>query len=304
MMKYKFLIVMGLMVVGFSILSCNQIGKALQAVDTITDEESSEEEKWDSIVISYHKDYKYANYSKTGSMIMYSDGTAKHGRNHGYWNYGSFYRGGSEFGYINITINSYNIFTYRDVDVEYYITQEKDILWNDYRDMVAKDRESGYKITAWDVYYQRVETSQPKTRNDMRTDGQDHQESGDACDDTFFCQQVHKWNDMHHQGRFEDSSNYPYAETVMFYGKRMKGKEVVKMKQDALRDRSSDYRQECYNINVMKLSDNRVRCDFGKRVTKNGKTKDYPSYLYFSKIGNYWLIDEESDEITDRNLRK
>ena len=90
MMKYKFLIVMGLMVVGFSILSCNQIGKALQAVDTITDEESSEEEKWDSIVISYHKDYKYANYSKTGSMIMYSDGTAKHGRNHGYWNYGSF----------------------------------------------------------------------------------------------------------------------------------------------------------------------------------------------------------------------
>lgn len=311
-MKYKVLIMLVLMIGGLSLLSCNQLGKRQQVEDANTDEESVTEEKWDSTVITY-KRYEEFNFSETCSLIMYSDGTAKHGHradhgyssnriywNYGYWNYGSFYRGGSEFGYINITIGN----------SDYYISENKDMIWettryrDGFKDMVSNNREHGDKIRAWDVYYQRVETSQPKTRNDMRTDGQDHQESGDACDDTFFCQQIHKWNDMHHQGRFEDSSNNPYAETVMFYGKRMKGKEVVKMKQDALRDRSSDYRQECYNINVMKLSDNRVRCDFGKRVTKNGKTKDYPSYLYFSKIGNYWLIDEESDEITDRNLRK
>lgn len=138
----------------------------------------------------------------------------------------------------------------------------------------------------------------------MRTDGQDHQESGDACDDTFFCQLVDKWNDMHHQRRFENSGNNPYAETVMFYGKRMTGKEVVKIKQDFLR-KNLDYRQVCYNMKVTKISDNRVRCDFGKSVTINDKTKEYPSYLYFTKeFGNTWLIDEESDEITDRNLRK
>lgn len=301
-MKYKFFTMVGLIFVSLIILSCNQIGKALQAVDTIAEEELVEEEKWDSIVISYK-----VNYSKDGKaepLIMYSDGTAKHGRNHGYWNYGSFYRGESEFGYINITINCYNIFTYRAEDVDYYITQEKDILWDHYRDMVAKDRESGYKITAWDVYYKRVETSQSETRNDTRTDGQNYQQSVDAGDDSFFCQQIDKWNDMYHHRRFENSSNNPYAETVMFYGKRMTGKEVVKMNLDFLRN-NPDFRQDCYNIKVIKLSDSRVRCNFDKRVTINGQTKEYPSYLYFTKeFGNNWLIDEESDEITDRNLRK
>ena len=154
------------------------------------------------------------------------------------------------------------------------------------------------------VNYVRVEMNQPETRDDMGTDGQAYQQSDDANDDSFFCQQVDKWNDMHHQHGFEDSSNNPYAETVMYYGKRITGKEVVKMKQDFL-SKSPDYRQECYNITVIKLTDNRVRCDFGKRVTINGKTKEYPSYLYFTKeLGKNWLIDEESDEITNRNLRK
>ena len=134
--------------------------------------------------------------------------------------------------------------------------------------------------------------------------GQNHKQSDDTGDDTFFCQQIDKWNDMYHHRRFENSSNNPYAETVMFYGKRMTGKEVVKMNLDFLRN-NPDFRQDCYNIKVIKLSDSRVRCNFDKRVTINGQTKEYPSYLYFTKeFGNNWLIDEESDEITDRNLRK
>ena len=243
---------------------------------------------------------------------MYSDGTAKHGHssddgyskvywNYGYWNYGSFYRGESEFGYINITIGN----------SEYYISENKDMIWettpylDGFKDMVSNNRENGDKIRAWDVYYQRVETSQSKTRSDMRTDEHDHQQSDDACDDSFFWQQVENWNDMHNEHRrFEDSSNNPYAETVMFYGKRMTGKEVAKIKKDLLSN-SPNFWQECNNIMVIKLSDNRVRCNFSKRVTINGNTKEYPCYLYFSKkFENKWLIDEESDEITDRNLKK
>lgn len=313
-MKYKFLIVMGLILAGFSILSCNQQGKSQQAEEAIADEESAKEEKWDSIVIAYYKEYKYIkNYNETGSLIIYPDGTAKKGKDHGYWNYGSFYRGESEFGYVNITINTFSIYYEQYIDIEYYISQENDMIWitrpgssDGYKDMVANNSERGFKIVSWDTYYynKRVETSQPETRNDMRTDGQDHQQSDDTGEDSFFCQQVDKWNDMHHQRRFEDSSNNPYAETVMFYGKRMTGKEVVKLKQDLLH-KSPDFRQECYNIKVVRLSDNRVQCNFGKRVTINGKTKEYPSYLYFTKeSGDNWLIDEESDEITDRNLKK
>ena len=158
-MKYKVLILLGLMIGGLSLLSCNQQRKPQQTVEAVADEEPATEEKWDSIVVTY----KYRHIDGTGSIIMYSDGTAMVGRNNGYWRYGSFYRGDSEFGYISITINKYDSFYEQYVDNKYFISQERDMVWttipnpyittsDGYKDMVAKNREHGNDIVAWDIY--------------------------------------------------------------------------------------------------------------------------------------------------------
>ena len=120
--------------------------------------------------------------------------------------------------------------------------------------------------------------------------------------ETSFVELIKKWDDLHNNKQFDDSSNCLYAESVYFYGTKMSGTKAAQTKQRAVK--KTDYQQESTNIKVTRISDKLVVCDFEKQTHSNGKSKIHPDcYLYFEDEGEgIWKIKEESDEITDNNL--
>ena len=120
--------------------------------------------------------------------------------------------------------------------------------------------------------------------------------------ETSFVELIKKWDEMHNNKQFDDSSNCYYAEIVYFHGTKMSRTKAVQAKKKAVE--GTDYQQESTNIKITKISDKLVVCDFEKRTQSNGKTKNHPGcYLFFEDEGEgVWKIKEESDAITDKNL--
>ena len=95
-----------------------------------------------------------------------------------------------------------------------------------------------------------------------------------------------------------------YANRVYFYGE-LCSRETIIEKIDDLLNKQVGFTQRSYNIDVTQLSNTSVRCDFDKYTFHaDGRKGNYPSYLRFENIDGDWLIVEESDAITDKNLRK
>ena len=95
-----------------------------------------------------------------------------------------------------------------------------------------------------------------------------------------------------------------YADRVHFYG-RMRSRETVIEEIEELLSEEGGFSQNSSDINMSRISDTSARCDFDKLTYHaDGREGNYPSYLRFDYIDGEWLIVEESDAITDRNLRK
>ena len=133
---------------------------------------------------------------------------------------------------------------------------------------------------------------------------QDDETSLSADDETFFKQQVENWDNMHNQQTYEDDGYTLYSNRVYYYGKNISVEDVVRSNQDFCL-KNPDFWQESKNIQVTKITETRVVCDFDKHVHLNGESDIYRSYLFFveERNGN-WTIEEESDLVTDRNLKK
>lgn len=110
--------------------------------------------------------------------------------------------------------------------------------------------------------------------------------------ETSFVELIKKWDDLHNNKQFDDSSNCLYAESVYFYGTKMSGTKAAQTKQRAVK--KTDYQQESTNIKVTRISDKLVVCDFEKQTHSNGKSKIHPDcYLYFEDEGEgIWKIKE------------
>lgn len=120
---------------------------------------------------------------------------------------------------------------------------------------------------------------------------------------TDFSALVGKWCDAHNTKDVGALSNI-YNQNVMFYGSPMDKNECIENKL-AFFKKKPDFKQEATGeITIEDISDNEVKCSFNKRVTVDGKTTDYPSYLHFRKAGDNWKISVESDLVTDENLAK
>ena len=160
-MKYKVLIMSGLMLGGFGLLSCNQQGKTQQTVEAVADEEPTKAERWDSIVVKYGEEGKSV-------IVLHADGTALQGSTKnlekgeldaGFWKEGTFYRGNQEFGYLQITINKLSLYYGDFTDYDYYISIERDRVWTDnplinkspYKAMISKDKDLSQEIVSWEV---------------------------------------------------------------------------------------------------------------------------------------------------------
>ena len=159
-MKYKVLIMLGLMLGGLSLLSCNQQGKTQQTTETPDGEESPEEEviiskdkDWSERVIEAKSNPVLVEYVDT--LTLYRDGTATDvfvssllsSSQRGYWELGSFKRGDTEFPAIKITFsNEYSSRVYfMEADAH-----EGDFVYRKYEDMLRKTM--GNEIVLEEVY--------------------------------------------------------------------------------------------------------------------------------------------------------
>lgn len=160
-MKYKVLIMSGLMLGGLGLLSCNQQGKPQQTIEAVDSEEVPEEE---DVIISKDKDWServivaksnpvLVEYVDT--LTLYRDGTATDvfvssqlsSSQRGYWELGSFKRGDTEFPAIKITFsNEYSSRVYfMEADAH-----EGDFVYRKYEDMLRKTM--GNEIVLEEVY--------------------------------------------------------------------------------------------------------------------------------------------------------
>lgn len=119
---------------------------------------------------------------------------------------------------------------------------------------------------------------------------------------------ISEWNDKH---TLQENDLYElrslFADQVFFYGQTLTSDKCIQLIKSII-EKYDTYDQKLVNDVIFTiLDDGLVKCDFIKRVTVNGKSKDYEAYLIFRKIGDLWIIEAESDKTTDayfERLRK
>ena len=144
--------------------------------------------------------------------------------------------------------------------------------------------------------------SEPSTET-KSVDDDSYETKNNPVNNSDFTALVGKWNDAHNTKDIGTLASL-YEQNVMFYGSPMDKNECIENKL-AFFKKKTDFTQEITEeILVENLSPEEVKCSFNKKVTVDGKTTEYPSYLRFHKVGDKWKISVESDLVTDENLAK
>jgi len=155
-MKYKVFIMLGLMLGGLGLLSCNQQGKPQQTIEAVDSEEVPEEE---DVIISKDKDwserilvFKYG--STIDTLKLYRDGTSTFAspfasgyKLNGYWEQGFFKRGDTEYPAVKVTFSSE--YSSREFFMEIW-PHEGDQVYDKYENMLRKA--NGIEILHEEVY--------------------------------------------------------------------------------------------------------------------------------------------------------
>jgi len=155
-MKYKVFIMLGLMLGGLGLLSCNQQGKPQQTIEAVDSEEAPEEE---DVIISKDKDwserilvFKYG--STIDTLTLYRDGTSTFAspfasgyKLNGYWEQGFFKRGDTEYPAVKVTFSSE--YSSRVFFMEIW-PHEGDQVYDKYENMLRKA--NGIEILHEEVY--------------------------------------------------------------------------------------------------------------------------------------------------------
>lgn len=90
-----------------------------------------------------------------------------------------------------------------------------------------------------------------------------------------------------------------YADTVLYYGDKISGEDVVKRQQEYFAA-NKDYQLKIVEyISEEQQPDGNWRVRITKQVTAGGTTANYPASLIFAKQNGIWKIISESDDITD-----
>lgn len=155
-MKCKVFIMLGLMLGGLGLQSCNQQGKTQQTVEAVASEETPVEE---DIIISKDKDwserilvFKYG--STIDTLTLYRDGTSTFAspfasgyKLNGYWEQGFFKRGDTEYPAVKVTFSSE--YSSRVFFMEIW-PNEGDQVYDKYENMLRKA--NGIEILHEEVY--------------------------------------------------------------------------------------------------------------------------------------------------------
>lgn len=109
---------------------------------------------------------------------------------------------------------------------------------------------------------------------------------------------VNHWCECHTQGDIDELSSL-YAQQVKYYQSDYSLERVVASK-NKLFSKTGDFPMSAEDFRLDNHGDGTYKVFF----MKNAASKQYPSYLSFCKTGNKWLITEESDFVSDRNIAK
>ncbi|MBL0202185.1 MAG: hypothetical protein IPP81_19115 [Chitinophagaceae bacterium] len=124
--------------------------------------------------------------------------------------------------------------------------------------------------------------------------------AGDAND---FNKVVSDWNNAHSSKDIGVLLNL-YDNSILYYGTQKDKNSCIESKLSLFKKYPDYYQQIFGNIQKEKINETDIKCSFVKRVTINQQTKDYPSYLIFSKKQDIWKIINEGDLVTDKYLAK
>ena len=114
---------------------------------------------------------------------------------------------------------------------------------------------------------------------------------------------VNEWNSANSSKDVEALGNL-FDDEVVFYGSQLSREDCIDHKRKLFNNKP-DFSQQIYGeVDVEKVSDAEMKCTFVKRVTVDGKTTDYPSYMVFKKNGEKWKISVEGDFVTDELLKQ
>lgn len=115
-------------------------------------------------------------------------------------------------------------------------------------------------------------------------------------------QLVEDWNQAHVHKDLESFNEF-YDEMITYYGSRIPKSDAIEDKQIFF-NKNPDYYQQIFGeVNLENLGNQLYKAHFIKRVTRNGATTDYPSYLIVQSTDKNFKIVTEGDLVTDKNLK-
>lgn len=96
-----------------------------------------------------------------------------------------------------------------------------------------------------------------------------------------------------------------YAQEIYYYHE-IYSPDMIARSKETLLEKNPEFHQSISEIQSTVIDQNTIKVQFNKYVqtSANGERILYPSYLILTRIDGKWLISEESDEVTDRNLSK
>ena len=112
------------------------------------------------------------------------------------------------------------------------------------------------------------------------------------------------WDTAHNDKDYDTFASL-YADQVLFYGQNLSLEQCIANKKKLLDSTYKEFIQHSDNMRYEMVESGVYMIYFDKRVTFDGKSKTFPSYLRVRHDEyNAWKIIEESDAITDYNLQK
>ncbi len=114
---------------------------------------------------------------------------------------------------------------------------------------------------------------------------------------------INKWNKANSEKDINTLSKL-YTDNVNYYGLNYSKEQCLNDKSSFFNKYTDFYQTLIGQIKIETITDSNQKASFLKRVTIKNIPKDYPSYLILLKKDSSWLIEKESDSITDGNLSK
>ena len=149
--------------------------------------------------------------------------------------------------------------------------------------------------------------STEKTRTEINTNSSisSRNDFQAVSDEDLVKEVLFKWDDFHASEISVDEFKRLFAPEVWYYHETYSPEQIVESKRKLL-TQNPDFFQQVSDLQFIPIDNETIKVRFKKDVwvASDEQPQSYPSYLTMRKIKGNWLIIEESDDITDRNLAK